>query len=155
MSVFADARKGKNLSPAQRAFLKLVEGFIIAGVVAALPVLSLALSQQNVNWEGVLRVALGTFATAALMGAVKYLKAQGDAPLAQETAAGLTAVAAGVGQWAGLNDVGNKPAPVPALGDAPGIVPALCRYAGRFPMKSRTPCTIRATCASSYALYLP
>jgi hypothetical protein len=86
-----------------------VEGFIIAGVVAALPVLSLALGQADVNWAVVGRVALGTFATAALMAAVKYLKAQGDPPLADA----LTIVAGDVGRWSGVNDVGNKPAPAP------------------------------------------
>ena len=109
MGVFAKARAHESLTPAQRAFLKLVEGFIIAGVVAALPVLSLALGQADVNWAVVGRVALGTFATAALMAAVKYLKAQGDPPLADA----LTTVAGDVGRWSGVNDVGNKPAPAP------------------------------------------
>src|SRR5258706_7739550 len=107
MGVFAKARAHESLTPTQRAFLKLVEGFIIAGVVAALPVLSLALGEDSINWAGVGRVALGTFATAALMAAVKYLKAQGDPPLADA----LTTVATGVGRWSGANDVGNKPAP--------------------------------------------
>ena len=109
MGVFAKARAHESLTPTQRAFLKLVEGFIIAGVVAALPVLSLALGEDSVNWAGVGRVALGTFATAALMAAVKYLKAQGDPPLADA----LTKVATDVGRWSGANDVGNKPAPTP------------------------------------------
>src|SRR5258708_813452 len=124
MSIFAKARAGANLSPAQRALLKLIEGFAIAGVVAALPVLALALGQESVNWTAVGRVALGTFSTAALMAAVKYLKAQGDAPLttepqkalAAQSADVLTTVASQVANWAGVNDVGNKPAaPVVAL----------------------------------------
>jgi hypothetical protein len=41
------------------------------------------------------------------MAAVKYLKAQGDPPLADA----LTTVAGDVGRWSGVNDVGNKPAP--------------------------------------------
>jgi hypothetical protein len=109
MGVFAKARAHESLTPAQRAFLKLVEGFIIAGVVAALPVLSLALGQADVNWAVVGRVALGTFTAAVLMAAVKYLKAQGDPALA----AVLTTVAGDVGRWSGVNDVGNKPAPAP------------------------------------------
>jgi hypothetical protein len=114
VGVFAKARAHESLTPAQRAFLKLVEGFIIAGVVAALPVLSLALGEDSGNWAGVGRVALGTFATAALMAAVKYLKAQGDPPLADA----LTTVARDVERWSGANDVGNKPAA------APGALPA-------------------------------
>src|SRR5258708_29185240 len=109
MGVFAKARAHESLTPTQRAFRKLVEGFIIAGVVAALPVLSLALGQDSVNWAGVGRVALGTFATAALMAAVKYCKAQGDPPLA----AALTTVATGVGRWSGVHGVRTTPAARP------------------------------------------
>ena len=105
MSIFAKARKGLNLSPAERAALKLIEGFIIAGIVAALPVLSQLLGQSSVNWASVGRIALGTFATAALMAAIKYLKAQRDTPLAEPLAAVLTGAAQEVAARTGLNDV--------------------------------------------------
>ena len=59
MSVFQRARQGIYLSPAARALLKLIEGFIIAGVVAALPVLSMLLGQATVDWTAIGRIALG------------------------------------------------------------------------------------------------
>jgi hypothetical protein len=105
MSIFAKASKGLNLFPAERALLKLVEGFVIAGIVAVLPVLSLLLGQANIDWTAVGRIALGTFATAALMAAVKYLKAQRDMPLAEPLAAVLEGAAQQVAARTGLNDV--------------------------------------------------
>ena len=104
MSIFAKAHKGINLSPAERALLKLVEGFIVAGIVAALPTIPMLLGQANIDWAAVGRIALGTFATAALMAAVKYLKAQRDMPLAEPLAAVLTGAAQQVAARTGLND---------------------------------------------------
>ena len=120
-SVFAKSAAHQNLSPAARAFLKLIEGCVIAGVVAALPVLAMALGQATPDWPGIGRIALGTFATAALMAAVKYCKAQGDPPLAQPVSQVLTAAATAVGKWAGPSDSGNRPAPAPPT---PAPVPA-------------------------------
>jgi hypothetical protein len=104
MSIFTKGRQGLNLTPAERALLKLVEGFVVAGIVAALPVLSMLLGQANVDWTAIGRIALGTFATAALMAAVKYLKAQRDMPLAEPIAAVLTGAAQQVAARTGLND---------------------------------------------------
>jgi hypothetical protein len=55
------------------------------------------------------KLAAFAFATAALLAASKYYKAQGDAPLADA----LSRAAQGV------SDYGNKPAPSPAPVDAP------------------------------------
>jgi hypothetical protein len=63
------------------------------------------LGQDSVNWTAVGRIALGTFATAALMAAVKYLKAQRDTPLAEPLTAVLTGAAEQIAARTGLNDV--------------------------------------------------
>ena len=98
MSIFAKSAAGLNLTPGERAALKLVQGFILAGIVAALPVLAQLLAAQTVNWADVARLAGGTFATAVLMAVAKWFSAQGDAPLAivAENAATQIAVAAGL-----------------------------------------------------------
>jgi hypothetical protein len=60
---------------------------------------------RAVNWTAVGRIALGTFATAAIMAAVKYLKAQRDMPLAEPLASVLEGAAEQVAARTGLNDV--------------------------------------------------
>ncbi|MGH2515039.1 MAG: hypothetical protein ACRDHP_05230, partial [Ktedonobacterales bacterium] len=81
MNIFAKANNNLNLTPAQRAFLKLIEGFFVAGIVAVLPVISQALAAQTINWALILRTAAATFSVAALLAVTKYLKAQNDPPL--------------------------------------------------------------------------
>ena len=117
MNLFARSRAQLNLSPGERAFLKLIEGFVVAGVVAALPIVAQLLAQQSVNWADVARLAGGTFAVAALMAAAKYYKAQGDIPL-EETialAAGKVAHATGTG----MNDVKVLATPLPTIPTPP------------------------------------
>lgn len=94
MSVFQQSRAGLNLSPAARAFLKLCEGFLVAGIVAASPVVAQLLGQQSVNWSQTLRLAGAAFAVAVLLAVVKYCKAHMDAPLA----APIAALAGDIGQ---------------------------------------------------------
>lgn len=104
MSLFQRAWAGLNLSPAERAWLKLIEGFILAGIVAALPAVAELLSAGTVDWATVGRTALGTFAVAVLMAAVKYCKAHGDSPLAEPLGQVLTGVATQIGNATGLNE---------------------------------------------------
>ena len=106
-NLFALARIGANLTPGQRAFLKLVEGFCVAGVVAATPVVASLLSKQGVAWQDVARIAVAAFLTAALLAASKYYKAQGDTPLGDVLAAAASE-AQTIGGAAGAQ---GKPAP--------------------------------------------
>ena len=106
-NLFALARIGANLTPGQRAFLKLVEGFCVAGVVAATPVVASLLSRQGVAWQDVARIAVAAFLTAALLAASKYYKAQGDAPLSQV----LTLAAQEAQTLGGAAGAQGKPAP--------------------------------------------
>jgi hypothetical protein len=124
MNVFAKAQNNLNLTPGERAVLKLVEGFVVAGIVAALPVISQALAAQSINWAQMFRTAAATCSVAALLAVIKYLKAQNDPPLSTvATAIAQTAVTE-IPRWAGVpsfdvtptaaaDDAANPPASVP------------------------------------------
>lgn len=68
------------LTPAERALLRLAEGLLCAGLVAAAPVIAQALGQQSLNWGDVGRAALAAAATAILLALAKYARAQADPP---------------------------------------------------------------------------
>ena len=81
VNIFRKSSQGLNLTPAERSFLRLLEGLLAAALVAALPVVADALSHGAVNWSDVGRAALAAAATAVLLALIKWAKAQGDAPL--------------------------------------------------------------------------
>lgn len=97
-SMLARARAGLNLTPGERALLRLGELCVIAGLVSALPIVAEALAQQPINWTLTLQTAISAFGVAALGCLVKWLKAQADAPLAP--------AAAPQDRW--LNDTGPQ-----------------------------------------------
>ncbi len=66
-SLVQRARAYAGLTPGERALLRLGEGLLCAGIVAALPILAQALGQQAVNWGDVGRAALAAAATAILL----------------------------------------------------------------------------------------
>lgn len=77
-SLFQRAASYAPLQPLERAALKLIETCVLAGAVAALPVLAQLFAHQQIDWANVLRTAAATFAMAALVAGLKYLKAQND-----------------------------------------------------------------------------
>ena len=93
MNIFRKSSQGLNLTPAERSFLRLLEGLLAAALVAALPVVADALSHGAVNWSDVGRAALAAGATAVLLALLKWAKAQGDAPLPQQQEANVAALA--------------------------------------------------------------
>lgn len=122
-NIFARARAYANLTPAERALLKLVEGLICAALVAALPVVAQALGHGGVDWPTIMRAALAAASVAVLMALTKYARAQADPSLASAlvTAGADLAAATGVGDVAGaggapITDVPMRPAPVPVPG---------------------------------------
>lgn len=80
-SLLQRARTYAGLTPGERALLRLGEGLLCAGIVAALPIVAQALGQQTVNWSDVGRAALAAVATAILLALNKYLRAHGDPPI--------------------------------------------------------------------------
>jgi hypothetical protein len=84
LSLLERAHFYENLSPGERALLKIVEGLlisaVIAGVAAALPIVS----TQNVNainWSAVLAAFVAPALKTLYDGVAKYFKAFGDPPL--------------------------------------------------------------------------
>lgn len=84
-SLWRRASAYATLTPSERALLRLVEGLLCAGLVAAAPLIADALSQQAVNWGAVGRAALAAAATAMLLALNKYLRAHGDPPITTGT----------------------------------------------------------------------
>ena len=147
--LYARARANLALTPGERALLKLIDGLLVAAVVAALPVVSGALGHAGVQWSEVARTALAAGTVAALLALAKYLKAHGDPALgdaligvaanlapASATTGATTPVApssqpgaslAGnvepVNGAAGLSDAGAGDG-IPEAGDIPGQLPA-------------------------------
>lgn len=87
MNLWRRALSHASLTPGERALLRLAEGLICAGLVAALPIVAEALGQQSVNWSDVGRAALAAAATAALLALNKYVRAHGDPALPAGNAA--------------------------------------------------------------------
>lgn len=80
-SLLRRARAYTGLTPGERALLRLGEGLLCAGIVAALPIIAQALGQQTVSWSDVGRAALAAAATAMLLALNKYLRAHSDPPI--------------------------------------------------------------------------
>lgn len=78
MSLFARARAGLALSPAERAFLKLIQSAIIAALVSILPAVASALASGTVDWTAVGATAIATFSTAIAHAILKFFTAQAD-----------------------------------------------------------------------------
>lgn len=76
------ARAYANLTPGERALLKLLEGLACAALVAALPIVAGALGRGEVSWPDVGRAALAAAGVAVLMALAKYATAHGDPALA-------------------------------------------------------------------------
>lgn len=100
-NMFTRARLQLPLSPAERSFLKFLQGVfwsvILAGVTAVLPLLE----QQTINWRTVLTLGAGTLGVTLALSIQKYFTSQGDIP-----AAALAGdVGTVIGQKTGVNDV--------------------------------------------------
>jgi hypothetical protein len=78
MNMFTRSRLNLPLSPAERSFLKLLQGIVasalVSGVVAVVPFLE----QQTVNWHTVATVGVSAVAVTLYTAIQKYFTAQGD-----------------------------------------------------------------------------
>ena len=82
MNVFSSAANGLSLTPGQRAFLKIVKGFVVSAVAAGLTAVAQLLSAGSaVDWQKVAVVGGVAFGTSLAFALDKYWTAQGDAPL--------------------------------------------------------------------------
>lgn len=120
MNLFSRAAAGLNLTPGERALLKLLQSFLTAGAIAVLLAAPTFLAVQSGN------VALATGGVAAAVGAFlhgfltawqKYVSAKGDAPLASALGAVDAAAQHALGQPNAVktlaDDAAAAPAPTP------------------------------------------
>lgn len=109
MSLFSKAAQGLNLTPAERAFLKLLKLWfytaLSAGVMAGAQYL---LNNGQINWQALIYITGGAFLLSLLGALDKYWTAQGDTPLALLT----EAVEQHVQQLAPPTPLPTTPAPV-------------------------------------------
>lgn len=76
------ARAKLPLTPGERALLKLAQGFLVTGLVAALLTAGHALEGDGpVEWRRVLFASAVAALVAVLNALAKYFTAQGDAPI--------------------------------------------------------------------------
>lgn len=120
MNLFQKAQLGLNLTPGERALLKLLQGFATAGVAAVVAAVPAVMAQQagkpQITWGLVLFVA-GVFVHGFLAAWQKYVSARGDQPLA--TAIG--SVSSALDAAFGLNEPVVEPpvSPTPPDDGAP------------------------------------
>lgn len=114
MDIFYRAVHGMPLSPAERALLKLIDGFVLSGVLAALGALAIVFSQDNAQVTmSTLPFVAGAFAVGVLSALKKYLTARND-PVSLVAAAEVGQVQAALVQRVpGLSDVKTPDVEVP------------------------------------------
>lgn len=81
VNIFKQAHQGLDLSPEERAFLKLVKGFLLTAAVAALGTLATVITNGATLHDAVLAVVV-TFAITLLLAVAKYFSANGQPALA-------------------------------------------------------------------------
>lgn len=107
MNLFARSNQGLNLTPGERAFLRLIELCVLAGLITAATAIVPLLANGVPDWQTVYHVALPAFCMAALGAFVKFYNAKGDKPLPDPTVV------------AGMLPVTPPPAPAPTPDPAP------------------------------------
>jgi hypothetical protein len=80
LTLFQRARAYLPLTPAERAFLKFIQGAVCAAIVAAASIIYQGLN-QHLDWTAILHTALAAGATALLFALNKYLTAHLDPAL--------------------------------------------------------------------------
>jgi hypothetical protein len=81
MNIFARSWQGLNLSPGERAFVKLAEGWLITALLAGSAIAYQLLMSGNADYVFILRSAGGAALLTVLLALKKYLAAQSDLPL--------------------------------------------------------------------------
>ena len=119
LDIFARARSYQSLTPAERAFLRLLEGLASVALVGAATAAAQYLSSPagaslgSLDWPLIARVCVAGAAVAVLMAVAKYFKAHGDPALADALGALATRLAGEAGAS------GTSPANPPTPADPP------------------------------------
>ena len=82
MNLFTKAVNGLNLTPGERAILKLLKGWLYTAIGTGLIAGSqYALGNEQIDYQKLLYVTIGAVVLSILSALDKYFTAQGDAPL--------------------------------------------------------------------------
>jgi hypothetical protein len=83
MNMFSRAAHNLNLTPGERAFLKLLKGWLYTAIAAAIAIgVQYVYSNQVIDWQKLSYLIGGAILLSFLTALEKYFTAQGDAPLA-------------------------------------------------------------------------
>ena len=133
LDIFARARSYQSLTPAERAFLRLLEGLASVALVGAATAAAQYLSSPagaslgSFDWPLIARVCVAGAAVAVLMAVAKYFKAHGDPALADTLGALATRLASEAGASGASSGASpaNPPAPAgPAGPEGAGAAPS-------------------------------
>lgn len=93
MNIFSKAARGLNLTPAERAFRKLLQNWLLTAIAAGLTAgAQYVLGNGQVDLQKLLYLVVGAFLLSVLSAIQKYYTAQGDAPLALAATAAISQV---------------------------------------------------------------
>lgn len=110
MNILSRAWQGLNLTPGERAFLKLLEGWIFTAVGTGVAIAYQMLATGNQDFQKITLVAGGAAGLTVLNALKKYLAAQTDLPLPEKVVA-QTTVDAAINQ---VEKVAQPPVPTPS-----------------------------------------
>src|SRR5215467_8376729 len=83
MNLFSRAARNLNLTPGERAFLKLLKGWFYTAIAAGIAIgVQYVYSNQVIDWQKLGYLIGGAVLVSLLTALEKYFTAQGDAPLA-------------------------------------------------------------------------
>src|SRR2546423_8245429 len=81
MQVFARSWKGLNLSPGERAFVKLAEGWLVTAIATGIAIAYQMLATGSHDYKQILTAAGGAAGLTLLLSVKKYNPPQSDLPL--------------------------------------------------------------------------
>lgn len=117
MSIFSKAAQGLNLTPAQRAFLKLLKGWFYTALGTGIITGSqYVMGTAVIDWQKLLYI-VGTGVLLSILSALdKFWSSQGDTPLALATEAAIQKVQAlPPPQSSAISTATRPPAPEPIV----------------------------------------
>ncbi|MBF6589406.1 MAG: hypothetical protein IVW57_02605 [Ktedonobacterales bacterium] len=118
-AVMGRARARLPLTPGERALLKLAQGLLVSGVIAALLTAGHALESDGpVAWRRVVLASAVAALVAVLNALAKYYRAQGDTPISEALA-----YLANQAEQRGGRNAAKVPLVPPASGDEGGALP--------------------------------
>lgn len=118
MNIFQKAAQGLNLTPGERAFLKLCKSWGITAIGSGLVIGGQYLAVGSVDWQRILLASGGTALLSVLHALDKYATAHGDTPLALADEAAMSQVQQRLPQPITFPPTATVPASTPLYGPA-------------------------------------